>query len=243
MGRGIASAPLDIQVVQQAFALRQDGVLLRRRCHIDALSGEPATFIGPGGRVMCRVYHAGKIRRLVAGRVAWAIHANEWPRGPVKPRNGDASDLRPQNLLLTKHGAHQPNAAAGRASSLDRRAETNAALLQALAERGNPTLAELSEAVGLSEGRVSARLGRLAERGLTASPMCIPGRAWALTEEGRKRAEAGPRGPLDDTDRAILRIVAQSPVRHMRLAREVEVCPATVRSANWSHARTWTHPH
>jgi hypothetical protein len=229
MGRGIASAPLDPAVVQASFSIRQDGSLLRRRCRIDALNGEPATFIGPSGRAMCRVYHQGKIRRFVAARVAWAIHVNEWPTGQVRSKNGDGSDLRADNLVQTRYGAHRPNTAAGRASSLDRRAETNAALLQALAERSNPTLAELSEAVGLSEGCVSTRLGKLAAKGLALAPMCVPGRAWALTEEGRKLAEAGPRGPLDDLDHQVLRIIALGPKRQLQLVEETEACSLTIK--------------
>jgi hypothetical protein len=135
MGRGIASAPLDVQTVQQAFALRQDGSLLRRRCHIEALSGEPATFIGPSGKRMARFSVNGKIRRIAASRIAWALHYREWPTGPVRPKNGDPDDLRADNLVQTRHGAHRPNAAGGRASSLERRHATNAALLSALAER------------------------------------------------------------------------------------------------------------
>jgi DNA-binding MarR family transcriptional regulator len=229
MGRGIASAPLDVQVVQQAFALRQDGSLVRRQCRIDAFNGEPATFIGPGGKRMVRISVQGKVRRVLATRAAWALAKHEWPTGLVKPKNGDSSDLREANLIEVRHGAHQPQANGGRASSLERRQAVNAALLNALAERANPTLAELSEAVGLSEGRVSMRLGRLAERGLTASPMCVPGRAWALTEEGRKLAEAGSRGPLDDLDRQVLRLIALAPMRQLQLVRETETCSLTIK--------------
>jgi hypothetical protein len=186
MGRGIASAPLDVQTVQQAFALRQDGSLLRRRCHIEALSGEPATFIGPSGKRMVRIGVQGKVRRIAASRIAWALHYREWPSGPVRPKNGDPDDLRADNLVHTRHGAHRPNAAGGRASSLERRHATNAALLRALAERASPTLAELSQAVGLSEGRVSTRLEQVAGAGLDDQP-----HVRARTELGVDRA--GPR--------------------------------------------------
>jgi DNA-binding Lrp family transcriptional regulator len=226
MGRGIGSAPLDVQVVQQAFALRQDGILVRRRCHIDTLSGEPATFT-LNGKLMVRIGVQGKVRRLMASRVAWAIAANEWPSGPVRPKNGDGSDLRADNLVQTRHGAHRPNAAGGRASSLERRKATNAALLNALAERANPTLAELSQAIGLSEGRVSARLNKLAAKGLALSPQCCPGRSWALTVQGR--AAASSVVLLDDLDRRVLAALALTSMGTVKLARRVEVCQPTIR--------------
>jgi Winged helix-turn-helix DNA-binding len=224
MGRGIASAPLDVQTVQQAFALRQDGSLLRRRCHIEALSGEPATFIGPSGKRMARFSVNGKIRRIAASRIAWALHYREWPTGPVRPKNGDHDDLRADNLVQTRHGA-----AGGRASSLERRHATNAALLSAFAERANPTLAELSEAIGLSEGRVSTRLKKLQVQGLTISPMCVPGRAWCLSQAGRAVAQASHPVVLDDRDRKVSAALALTAMGTVKLARRVEVCPMTIR--------------
>ena len=108
MGRGIASAPLDVQAVQQAFAMRQDGVLLRRQCHIEALNGEPATFIGPSGKRMARFGVQGKIRRIAESRIAWALHYHEWPTGPVRPKNGDHDDLRADNLPATARTIQTP---------------------------------------------------------------------------------------------------------------------------------------
>ena len=93
-----------VDLIQQAFALRQDGTLIRRECHVAALAHEPATFIGPGGRLLARVYHQGRIRRIAASRVAWALATGEWPRGIVRPRNGVDDDLRESNLILTKAG-------------------------------------------------------------------------------------------------------------------------------------------
>jgi DNA-binding Lrp family transcriptional regulator len=230
MGRGRITAPqIDIETVQQHFALRQEGSLVRRHCHIDALNGEPATFIGPSGQRMARFSVQGKVRRVVASRIAWALHYREWPTGPVKPKNGDTGDLRAENLVQTRHGAHRPNAAAGRASSLDRRAETNGALLQAFVERPNPTLAELSQAVGLSEGRVSTRLTKLERQGLTEGPQCCPNRSWVLTAQGRELALSANPVVLDDLDRQVLAALALTSMGTVKLARRVEVCPMTIR--------------
>ena len=74
MGRSRQTLPpLDVEIVREAFALRQDGQIVRRGCRVAALDGEPATFTGPGGKLLVRVYVNGKIRRTAAGRVAWAF--------------------------------------------------------------------------------------------------------------------------------------------------------------------------
>jgi hypothetical protein len=72
-----------------------------------ALAHEPATFSGPNGVAMVRMTYNGKIRRLSAARVAYAITKGQWPTG-----------------LLAKR-SRPPNAAAGGASSLARRAEAD----------------------------------------------------------------------------------------------------------------------
>jgi hypothetical protein len=55
------------------------------------------------------------------------------------------------------------------------------------------TKSPLGEAVGLSEGRISTRLSKLAEQGLTISPQCVPGRAWALSAQAARSPNAPPR--------------------------------------------------
>jgi DNA-binding MarR family transcriptional regulator len=213
MGRGVVTAPpIPIETIQATFALRPDGEIVRRGCHIAALSGEPATFVGPTNKLMVRLGHQGKIRRVLASKVAFALAVGQWPSGPVRQKNGDPGDLRPGNLVVTKYAAHQPQASGGKASSLERRQATNAAILNALAERAVPTLAELSRAVGLSEGRISARLGKLAEQGLTISPQCVPKRHWALTDAGRAAAQASI-PVVDNLDRSILAALVFAPMR------------------------------
>lgn len=228
MGRSVASERVPVKVIRETYALRQDGEIIRRECHIGALAGEPCLFTGPSGRLMARLSYVGKIRRVLASRVAWCLSHAEWPTGPVKPRNGDASDLRPENLALTKYVAPQPSSG-GRASSLARRAETNAALLNALATRANPSLKELSAAVSLSEGRASARLTKLAAQGLTISPQCVPGRSWALTAQGRIAVQASTPVILDDLDKRILRALCWGPTRQLVLVGEIGCCSLTVK--------------
>ncbi|HZZ23241.1 MAG TPA: HNH endonuclease [Roseiarcus sp.] len=181
------------------------------------------------GKAMVRLTHNGKVRRILATRAAWALAVGEWPIGGlVKPKNGNDRDLRPENLALTKFAAHQPQANAGRASSLVRRQATNEALINALAERANPSLSELGELVGLSQGRVSARLTKLAAQGLTESPGCCPNRSWMLTAKGRAAATSVV---IDDTDRQFLTALAFAPQRQMQLAAEVGCCSLTVMAA------------
>ena len=229
MGRGISFAPPPVEAVRQSFALRQDGEIVRRECHIAALKGEPCVFIGPAGRMMARLTHEGKVRRVLASWLAYVLTHDQWPIGPVKTKNGDPTDLRAENLVETRHGAHRPQADAGRASSLTRRQAANAALLNALAERASPSLSELSEATGLSEGRVSTRLSKLAAQGLCEGPQCCPNRSWALTERGKALTKVAIPVVIDALDKRILRALCWAPMRQLVLVREVEVCSLTIR--------------
>jgi hypothetical protein len=207
MGRGIATGSVPPEVVQQHFAVRQDGQIVRRECRIAALAHEPATFPGPNGVAMVRMTYNGKIRRLSAARVAYAITKGHWPSG-----------------LLAKR-SHQPN---GKASSLARRAEADMTLIKAMSEAPDASIAKLSALTGSPESCVSARLGRFAAAGLAASPMCVPGRSWCLAGAGKALAMNGQ--PLiDDLDRELLVAVALSPLSLMALKRRIEVCRLTVR--------------
>ena len=207
MGRGIATAPVPPEIVRQHFSLRQDGQIVRRECRIASLAHEPATFCGPNGVAMVRMTYNGRIRRLSAARVAYAITKGHWPTG-----------------LLAKPN-RQPN---GKASSLVRRAEANMTLIKAMSEAPDASIAKLSALTGSPELCVSARLGRFAATGLAASPMCVPGRSWCLTGAGKVIAMNGQ--PLiDDLDRELLVAVALSPLSQMALKRRIEVCRLTVR--------------
>ena len=103
---------------------------------------------------MVRVRHNSRVRRLSAARVAHAIIKGQWPVGLLEAHVGDKTSDR-------------PHAAGGRASSLTCRAETDMAMIRAMASASQVSIAQLSTLTGSPELCVSARLGRLAERGLT----------------------------------------------------------------------------
>jgi predicted transcriptional regulator len=225
MGRpALSQPPIPIEVIREHFSLRQDGEIIRRRCHVAAFAHEPAVFAGPKGVPMVRLSHDGKIRRVQASRVAWALSRNEWPRGRVTLLGGER-DFRPENLRLVRGG--QNPASVGRSSLAHRRA-VDAKLIVALANHPGLSVVSLGELVGLSESGACIRLGKLAARGLTQSPQCAPGRSWLLTTAGRELAMTG-KPLLDDLDLDLLRIVAQSPARLTRIAAEVGVCNFTIR--------------
>lgn len=90
------------------------------------------------------------------------------------------------------------------------------------------SLTQLARFAGIGEARTSTRLTKLAERGLTVSPQCVPGRAWALTAQGRAVVLAG-RPLLDDLDRDILRALALTGMGVMKLSRRLGTCPLTVK--------------
>jgi hypothetical protein len=95
MGRKKQSIPpLDIEFIRECFAVRQDGTLVRRECHVAALAHEPATFRGPGNRLM--------VASMSTGRA----------------RDGDERNLRPENLILIERGPRPfTNSQVRRASS------------------------------------------------------------------------------------------------------------------------------
>jgi predicted transcriptional regulator len=88
---------------------------------------------------------------------------------------------------------------------------------------------KLGETVGLTQGRVSTRLTKLAEQGLAVSPMCIPTRYWALTEKGRALAAAASVVILDHLDRQVLTMLVLAPMRQGQLASQVGCCTLTAK--------------
>ncbi len=100
MGRKAQSLSLpDPAYVAECFDLR-DGVIIRRQCRIGVLVHEPATFVGPRGVPMVRIYHDGHIRRLSAARVAYAITHSQWPVGLLAKPQPYASDSIARALRL-----------------------------------------------------------------------------------------------------------------------------------------------
>jgi Mn-dependent DtxR family transcriptional regulator len=232
MGRPQHSQPLPpVEFIQQAFALRQDGRIVRRECHIAALAHEPATFVGPGGRLLARVYHEGRIRRIAAGRIAWALAAGQWPEGVVRARNGVDDDLRPSNLIETNRGQRPfDQSKGGKRSSLHERQAGDAALLRTLAEhQGALTVPQLSQSLGQSPPCCCIRLAKLERRGLVCGPHCNARRRWNLTAQGEALAASANPVVLDDRDRQVLAALALTSMGTVKLARRVEVCPPTIR--------------
>ena len=86
----------------------------------------------------------------------------------------------------------------------------------------------MAKLVGIGEGRVSTKLSKLAARGLAQSPMCVPGRSWCLTGQGREIAAAG-RPLIDDLDKQVLAVLRSAPMGPVRLARRLEVCLLTAK--------------
>ena len=105
---------------------------------------------------MVRVRHNSRVRRLSAARVAHAIIKGPGAGRVARSARWDKTSDR-------------PHAAGGRASSLTCRAETDMALIRAMASAlSQVSIAQLSTLSGSPRiSFVSARLGRLAERGLT----------------------------------------------------------------------------
>ena len=221
MGRRRATEPLpDVAVVQASFRVRQDGRIIR------SSTGEPATFSGPGGRVMVRVYHDGKIRRLIAARAAWAIAVGEWPHGIVRHRDGDEHNFSADNLLLVRRG-HNPFSTG--TSSLKRRGEVDSTLIRTLAEHPGATLPQLSQLVGATTSCCCTRLKRMENGGLTCSPKCQARLRWDLTPQGQALLAAAIPLPLDDRDRGILAALARSPMRQLQVVRAVGCCSLTAK--------------
>jgi DNA-binding Lrp family transcriptional regulator len=208
MGRQAHAEPLPrIAFIRKSFAIR-DGVIVRLR------TSEPTLFErGPSDHLLVRVMVEGRIRRIAAPRLAWALASGEWPHSTVKLRD-DHAGYGAENLVLLRRG--QNPFAVGKAS-LIRRAERDVALLKAVAENPDATLPVLSRHVGSSASCVCVRLGKLADHGLCEGPKCDPRVRWQLTPARRELA-ARSQPPLDDTDLDILRAVARGPRTSITLA-------------------------
>ena len=216
--------PLDIAFIGECFAIGSNsGQIIRSSTH------EPATFVGPGGKLLVRVYVNGKIRRMAAGRVAWVLACGEWPSGVVRHRDGNDHNFLAGNLLLTERGPRPfTKSAGGKASSLERRAKTTTTLIRTLSDHPGSTVPQLSRLVGSSAPCVCTRLSKLADMGLTCGPKCDARARWDLTPAGKALA-ASAIPPLDNLDRDILMIIVRSPAKLMALAHRIGVCRLTVR--------------
>jgi predicted transcriptional regulator len=180
---------------------------------------------------MCRVYHQGQIKRLLASRVAWVLGgANEWPHGVVRHRDGDEHNFAASNLIETKRGPRPfDQGKGGKASSLDRRANATTTLLQTLSAHPGSTVPQISKLVGSSTSCTCVRLSKLADAGLCVGPKCDARARWDLTPAGKALAAAANPVVLDDLDRQVLAALALTAMGTVKLARRVEVCPMTIR--------------
>jgi DNA-binding transcriptional ArsR family regulator len=200
--------------------------LVHRQSKRSDLVGGSAGFL-VGDKPMVRLQVGGKTRRIALARAAWIVHHGEYPNGSVQPCDGDHWNASPANLTLVPSCSHRPQSAAGKASSLIRRQEADRALLAALAAHSGACIAQLARITSTSESRVSTHLGKLAVQGLATSPMCVPGRAWMLTDQGRLAAAGRPL--IDDLDRQVPAVLRVAPMGHVRLSRRIGVCLLTAR--------------
>jgi hypothetical protein len=209
--------PLDVAVVQASFELR-DGQIIRLS------TSEPATFAFKD-KPMVRVYIGGKIKRVLATRIAWVLACGAWPSGIVRLRDGDESNFSAANLIVVKRGQNPFSVGT---SSLKRRAEVDSTLIKTLAAHPGATLPMLSQLIGAGESCCCTRLGRLEKRGLTCSPRCQARLRWDLTPAGRELATSASL-PLDDMDQRILGVLVLKPLRQLELARRVGCCSLTAK--------------
>jgi DNA-binding transcriptional ArsR family regulator len=236
MGRGPLTEPqIPASFIRESFAIgANSGQLLRRdRPGADPgnynarFAGESATYCDADGVLRTRLTFRGKRRTIAALRVAWIVATGAYPRGQVIAI-GAEDDFRRGNLTVVPACSHKPQSAAGRASSLIRRQERDRALLAALAAHEGASIAKLARIASTSESRISTHLGKLAELGLTVSPICVPGRSWCLTGAGRDLAETG-RPPLDDLDKQVLAVLRSAPMGPVRLSRRLGCCLLTAK--------------
>jgi Mn-dependent DtxR family transcriptional regulator len=236
MGRGPLTEPqIPASFIAESFTVgANSGELLRRDRLCDSggynskFAGGSATYRDPDGVLRARLTFQGKRRNMTAARIAWILSAGVYPKGQVQTRDG-GDDFRRENLTILPHCRHRPwEKGGGQASALERRAEVDRSLLAAMAEHQGASLMQLAKLVGVSEGRVSVKLNRLASRGLAQSPTCVPGRSWALTGQGREIAAAG-RPLIDDLDRQVLAVLRSASMGPVRLARRLGVCLLTAK--------------
>jgi hypothetical protein len=223
--------PVEPEFIRQAFMVgANSGALIRRS------TGESACYKDRSGQLLTRVYVDGRVRRVVASRVAWCLSAGKWPRGPVLPRNGDPNDMRAENLIETRHGRDPFGAISGKhskggkRSALHERQASDAALLRTLAEhQGALTVPQLSQSLGQSAPCCCVRLARLERGGLVCGPHCNARRRWNLTAKGEALAAAPVPVVLDDLDKRVLQIVARSPCRLVKIVAHTGICRLTAR--------------
>ena len=135
---------------------------------------------------MGRVTVNGKIRRIAASRIAWALATGDWPKGVVRHRNGDEGDCRQENLLLTRHGRDpfgaisNKHSKGGKASVAPSGARDDDVDQDAHRSSGRDR-AETSQACRVERVVRLHSLEKLADMGLTCGPKCDARARWDLT--------------------------------------------------------------
>jgi DNA-binding Lrp family transcriptional regulator len=226
MGRKKAAEAIPVAFIRDAFMVGSNSGQIVRRS-----TGEVGTFVGPGGRLLVRVYRQGRIKRLVASKTAWIVHTGQHPRGVVRHRDGDAHNFAASNLIETKRGPRPfDQSKGGKRSSLHERQASDAALLRTLAEhQGALNVPQLSQSLGQSAPCCCVRLAKLERSGLVCGPHCNARRRWNLTAQGEALAASANPVVLDQRDRDILMIIARAPAGIVAIARRVGSCNLTVR--------------
>lgn len=239
VGRGVQiEPPLPVDFLAACFTVSDAGVLVWKRRPAEHFPERPedaanfnARFEGKaagftlGGQTVVRLQYRGRRRRMAALRVAWAISAGSYPVGVIEPRNGDPSDLRPENLIERSRGRNKFGGVSKRRSL-----ESDRALVAALAEApAGASIAQISRLVGSDKPCTCRRLAKLVEAGLTCGPMCVPSRHWHLTGAGAALASSA-KPPVDDLDQDILRVISQRDhIAAASIARRVERTEMTAR--------------
>ena len=187
-------------------------------------AGKPAGF-PINGETFVRVQFNGRTRRISALRTAWILATGSYPVGPVEARDGDRANLRPANLIERSRGWRRRGG-----PSLKQRMAADAALLSAMRDNPDASIAQISTLVGSAKPCVCRRLAKLAEAGLTCGPMCVPSRHWGLTGAGAALA-ASAKPLVDELDRELLQALRQRDHASIAsVARRVEGgCEMTVR--------------
>ncbi len=176
--------------------------------------GKDAGWMTPSG-LMVRFTFEGRTRRMSALRVAWVLATGEYPGGAIEARDGDRANLRPENLIERPRDWTRVGG-----PSLKQREASAAALVAALAQHPDASIAQISRLVGSDKPCTCRRLAKLAEAGLTCGPMCVPSRHWHLTGKGADLAAQAAIGRpvLDEVDDDLLRAVASRPHTKLTVA-------------------------
>ena len=121
MGRPrISQPPVPAPYIPECFTISDGALTWRERpashfscrssdhAHFNAIfAGQPAGFTGPGGVQIVRFMHEGGTRRMTVLKAAWIVHTGAYPKGQIRARDGNESNLAASNLIEIARG-HDP---------------------------------------------------------------------------------------------------------------------------------------